>query len=133
VVIDSREVTPGSLFVALHGERVDGHDFLSAAVARGARGALVRREQVEGQTLDGSAALVDPTSGAGLAQATPNTALLIAVDEPLAAAATGGLPSRIVHADGDWYHRQRGQDLHEGGHGVGAAAPVSNLKKSKKL
>ncbi|MDR1791228.1 MAG: UDP-N-acetylmuramoyl-tripeptide--D-alanyl-D-alanine ligase [Propionibacteriaceae bacterium] len=41
VVIDSRSATPGSLFVALPGERVDGHDFLSQAAAAGAVAALV--------------------------------------------------------------------------------------------
>lgn len=44
VVIDSRAVTAGSLFVALPGERVDGHDFVEAAVAAGAAGVLVSRE-----------------------------------------------------------------------------------------
>ncbi len=34
VVIDSREAVPGALFVALPGERVDGHDFVSDAFAR---------------------------------------------------------------------------------------------------
>jgi UDP-N-acetylmuramoyl-tripeptide--D-alanyl-D-alanine ligase len=83
--VDSREVTPGSLFVALRGERADGHDFLAAAVARGARGALVRREQVDGQTLDHPSTLVDPASGAGLVGAAPDTVFLIAVDDPLSA------------------------------------------------
>jgi len=36
VVIDSRNVVPGALFAALPGERADGHDFASAAVAAGA-------------------------------------------------------------------------------------------------
>jgi UDP-N-acetylmuramyl pentapeptide synthase len=31
VVIDSRQVTPGALFAALAGERVDGHDYAAAA------------------------------------------------------------------------------------------------------
>lgn len=44
VVIDSRAGTPGSLFVALPGERVDGHDFAAAAVAAGAAAVLVSRE-----------------------------------------------------------------------------------------
>ncbi len=113
VAVDSREATPGSLFVALRGERADGHDFLAAAVARGARGALVRREQVAGRTLDRPSTLVDPISGEGLADATSDTVFLIAVDDPLSALQQlGGLPSWIVHADGAWNHRQRGQDLH---------------------
>ncbi|GAB3205807.1 UDP-N-acetylmuramoyl-tripeptide--D-alanyl-D-alanine ligase [Marinactinospora thermotolerans] len=43
VVIDSRQVGPGSLFVALGGERVDGHDFADAAVAAGAAAVLASR------------------------------------------------------------------------------------------
>jgi UDP-N-acetylmuramoyl-tripeptide--D-alanyl-D-alanine ligase len=84
-VVDSREATPGSLFVALRGEHVDGHDFLAAAVARGACGALVRRERVAGQVLDRHATLVDPISGAGIVDAPPDTVFLIAVDDPLSA------------------------------------------------
>jgi UDP-N-acetylmuramoyl-tripeptide--D-alanyl-D-alanine ligase len=42
-VIDSREAAPGDLFVALRGERVDGHDFASAAVSAGASGCLLER------------------------------------------------------------------------------------------
>jgi len=40
---DSRRIEPGMLFVALAGERVDGHDFLDAAAAGGAAAALVSR------------------------------------------------------------------------------------------
>ena len=47
VVIDSRAVVPGSLFVAINGERVDGHDFASAAVAQGAV-AVVAERPVDG-------------------------------------------------------------------------------------
>jgi UDP-N-acetylmuramoyl-tripeptide--D-alanyl-D-alanine ligase len=40
---DSRAVTPGMLFVALKGERFDGHDFVADVLARGAAGAMVER------------------------------------------------------------------------------------------
>jgi UDP-N-acetylmuramoyl-tripeptide--D-alanyl-D-alanine ligase len=43
ISVDSRHVTPGSLFVALHGERVDGHRFVADAFAAGAAAALVAR------------------------------------------------------------------------------------------
>jgi UDP-N-acetylmuramoyl-tripeptide--D-alanyl-D-alanine ligase len=43
VVIDSRRVRPGSLFVAVVGDRHDGHDFAAAAVAAGAAGVLAAR------------------------------------------------------------------------------------------
>ena len=42
VVVDSRQAGRGDLFVALPGERTDGHQFVADAVARGARGLLVR-------------------------------------------------------------------------------------------
>lgn len=41
VSIDARAVRPGGLFVALPGERVDGHDYLAQARANGAAAALV--------------------------------------------------------------------------------------------
>jgi UDP-N-acetylmuramoyl-tripeptide--D-alanyl-D-alanine ligase len=44
VAIDSRLSIPGSLFVALPGERTDGHFFVSAAFARGAIAALVQQD-----------------------------------------------------------------------------------------
>jgi UDP-N-acetylmuramoyl-tripeptide--D-alanyl-D-alanine ligase len=40
---DSRAVTPGMLFVALKGERFDGHDFVADVLSRGAAGAMVER------------------------------------------------------------------------------------------
>jgi UDP-N-acetylmuramoyl-tripeptide--D-alanyl-D-alanine ligase len=43
VSVDSRKTTPGGLFVALPGERVDGHDFADAARAAGAVAALGSR------------------------------------------------------------------------------------------
>jgi UDP-N-acetylmuramoyl-tripeptide--D-alanyl-D-alanine ligase len=44
VVTDSRADTRGKLFVALPGERYDGHDYVSAALRGGARALLVERE-----------------------------------------------------------------------------------------
>jgi UDP-N-acetylmuramoyl-tripeptide--D-alanyl-D-alanine ligase len=41
--VDSRAVEPGNLFVALPGERTDGHLFVAAALAAGAAGVLVAR------------------------------------------------------------------------------------------
>ncbi|MGI8336838.1 UDP-N-acetylmuramoyl-tripeptide--D-alanyl-D-alanine ligase [Actinomadura scrupuli] len=43
VVIDSRAAEPGSLFVAVRGERADGHDFAAAAVRAGAVAVLAER------------------------------------------------------------------------------------------
>jgi UDP-N-acetylmuramoyl-tripeptide--D-alanyl-D-alanine ligase len=41
--VDSRKATPGGLFVALPGERVDGHDYVAAALSGGAAAVLAQR------------------------------------------------------------------------------------------
>jgi UDP-N-acetylmuramoyl-tripeptide--D-alanyl-D-alanine ligase len=41
VATDTRTLAPGDLFVAIKGERFDGHDFVGAAFERGAAAALV--------------------------------------------------------------------------------------------
>ncbi|MGH9168239.1 MAG: Mur ligase family protein, partial [Acidimicrobiia bacterium] len=68
VVTDSRRVSPGALFVALRGERLDGHDFDRQALSAGAvavvteRGASLAEPRLEvdhtGQALRDLAALV---------------------------------------------------------------------------
>ncbi len=44
--IDSRTVAPGELFFAVKGERLDGHDYVEAALAKGAVGAVIAKEQM---------------------------------------------------------------------------------------
>jgi len=52
-VVDSRQVIPGSLFVAIPGERVDGHNFVEEAFRRGASFALIQQDlQSSFRTLD---------------------------------------------------------------------------------
>lgn len=63
--VDSRQVTPGCCFVALHGERVDGHEFVAEAVRRGATVALVERPVA-----------VDDGSGAAVVQVPDTLAAL---------------------------------------------------------
>jgi UDP-N-acetylmuramoyl-tripeptide--D-alanyl-D-alanine ligase len=62
VSIDSRTAAPGALFIALVGERFDGHAFVPDVIARGAAGVLVSR-----------------------APADPGAASVIVVDDTLAA------------------------------------------------
>jgi UDP-N-acetylmuramoyl-tripeptide--D-alanyl-D-alanine ligase len=63
--IDTRTLQPGDLFFAVRGERYDAHDFVPAALERGARGAVVSRA--------GSALQIAPTH------------TLLIVDDPLQA------------------------------------------------
>jgi len=47
VSIDSRTIREGELFVAIKGDRFDGHDFVPGVMQRGAWGALVARTALE--------------------------------------------------------------------------------------
>lgn len=44
ICIDSREAKEGALFVAIKGNRVDGHDYILDATKRGAVAVLVEKE-----------------------------------------------------------------------------------------
>ncbi|MCL4528722.1 MAG: UDP-N-acetylmuramoyl-tripeptide--D-alanyl-D-alanine ligase [Chloroflexi bacterium] len=78
--IDSRQVIPGSLFVALPGERMDGHDFINEAFKRGASFALIQ------QDADASFRTLDLRGGLS-AESKPNLTppLCLRVDNSLAA------------------------------------------------
>jgi UDP-N-acetylmuramoyl-tripeptide--D-alanyl-D-alanine ligase len=75
VEFDSRRVGPGGLFVALPGEKVDGHDFAATAVEQGAVAVLAAREvdapavivPPAGDAHERSVALTGDTDGSGAA------------------------------------------------------------------
>ena len=48
ICIDTREVTKGSLFVAIKGERFDGHDFIPKAFELGAA-AVISHKNISGE------------------------------------------------------------------------------------
>ena len=50
-VIDSRVIIPGALFIALPGEKSDGHRFVGAAFDKGAQVALVQQDMPEGMRI----------------------------------------------------------------------------------
>ncbi|GAA2984663.1 UDP-N-acetylmuramoyl-tripeptide--D-alanyl-D-alanine ligase [Actinokineospora diospyrosa] len=58
VEFDSREITPGGLFIALPGDKVDGHDFAAKAIESGAVAVLAARE------VDAPSVIVPPVSEA---------------------------------------------------------------------
>jgi UDP-N-acetylmuramoyl-tripeptide--D-alanyl-D-alanine ligase len=71
---DSRTLKPGDLYVALRGERFDGHDYVEAALAAGACGAVVERR-----------AWAERAGGAAVAAPAQGQAPLYAVDDTLVA------------------------------------------------
>jgi UDP-N-acetylmuramoyl-tripeptide--D-alanyl-D-alanine ligase len=80
VEVDSRLVQPGALFVALRGERTDGHDHAAGAVAAGAVAVLVARP------LEGLPCLVVPDPLEGLQALAAAT---FSVEQPLTVGITG--------------------------------------------
>lgn len=75
--LDSRQTRPGEVFVALPGERADGHEFIPEARAHGAIAALCRRDRAAG---------LDPAA----------CGPLVAVDDPERALAAWGVARRAA-------------------------------------
>jgi UDP-N-acetylmuramoyl-tripeptide--D-alanyl-D-alanine ligase len=95
VEFDSRAITTGGLFLALPGERVDGHDFAAAAMAAGAAGVLAARE------IDAPCVIVPPApraTGIYLDEfdADGSGAAVLAALAKLASHAVGKLPELSV-------------------------------------
>ncbi len=61
VCVDSRQVQPGSLFVPIRGERVDGHDFIEEAFRRGAGASLLDSSYKGSKVCEGTLISVDDT------------------------------------------------------------------------
>ena len=80
VTIDSRSAGEGTLFVALPGERADGHDYIDAAVAAGASGYLF--DETRDVSARGGIAVDDPADallGLGAWMRTSVDPLVVAV------------------------------------------------------
>ncbi len=79
-VVDSRQVIPGALFVAVPGEYVDGHDYVETAFAQGASFAFIQRD------VAGDFSVLDLRSNQSLELiATPEIPCAIRVDDSLLA------------------------------------------------
>jgi UDP-N-acetylmuramoyl-tripeptide--D-alanyl-D-alanine ligase len=88
VIIDGRQAAPGDLYVAVRGERFDGHGFCAQAVAAGATGVLIEKDAPVPATGDG----------------TPIDAFVIAV--PASAGVDGGRAA--LGAIARWHRRRWG-------------------------
>ena len=65
VTTDSRKLLPGDLFVALAGERFDGHDFVHAALSQGAAAAMIAADRVDVVDEGALIAVADPLAALG--------------------------------------------------------------------
>jgi UDP-N-acetylmuramoyl-tripeptide--D-alanyl-D-alanine ligase len=59
--IDSRSIQRGELFLAVKGERMDGHDFVTQALEKGAVAAVIRKDQLARYPLRTGLITVDDT------------------------------------------------------------------------
>ncbi len=81
-VVDSRQVEPGALFVALKGEHADGHNYVADAFSRGAVAAIVGRDvEMAALTLD----LTDTGVGAEIRDLKSQLPLVLKTDDSLGA------------------------------------------------
>lgn len=71
IVQDSREATPGALFVAMEGLHVDGHKFIAGAVAGGAVAVLTTRSADKAGAPEGIPVLTVPDMDAALKAIVP--------------------------------------------------------------
>jgi len=101
VSIDSRSLRPGDLFVALAGEHRDGHEFVAAALARGAAGALVSHRPADARADAPLLLVADTLAGlAGLGQfaRTRSAARVVAITGSVGKTTTKEMLRRILEA-----------------------------------
>jgi UDP-N-acetylmuramoyl-tripeptide--D-alanyl-D-alanine ligase len=79
--LDSRTLAPGELFFAVRGERLDGHDYLEAALRAGAVAAVIAKDQATRFLGPGCPTLVAPPLGDRVGVERN----LLLVDDPLTA------------------------------------------------
>jgi UDP-N-acetylmuramoyl-tripeptide--D-alanyl-D-alanine ligase len=95
VVVDSRQVEPGSLFVALPGEHTDGHDYAAAAARAGAGLVLAARAVADDDGAPVPAVLVPDVE-----RALGDLARAVLAQLREAAAEPGGTPLRVIGITG---------------------------------
>ena len=111
--IDSRTIGPGELFFAVKGERLDGHDFVVAALEKGAVGAVVRQDQLH--------RYADKTR-------------LLAVEDTLGCAAGARyFSTQVVGKTAGWCHRLSREDHYKRGNCPRAQCKISRTEVGRQL
>ncbi len=103
VVIDARQATPGALFVAIAGERVDGHDFAEQARAGGAVAVLGTREtdaDLAHLVVDDSVAGLSALARGVVAEAIADGLTTIAITGSSGKTSTKDLLAQVLEAAG---------------------------------
>ncbi|MFK8250233.1 UDP-N-acetylmuramoylalanyl-D-glutamyl-2,6-diaminopimelate--D-alanyl-D-alanine ligase [Ancylobacter terrae] len=105
VSIDSRTIAPDEVFFAIKGERVDGHDYVAAALERGAGLAVVARERLLEMPEAAPLLTVDDVLGAleeaGRAARARSSATIVAVTGSVGKTTTKEALRLALGADGE--------------------------------
>lgn len=114
---DSRELKPGDLFIALKGPKVDGHDYVIAALEAGAAGAIVERVPA-GLEGDRRLVLVRDTLKAlndlALAARARTTAKIVAITGSFGKTSTKDAAQLLLSSFGAVYASERSFNNHWG-------------------
>jgi UDP-N-acetylmuramoyl-tripeptide--D-alanyl-D-alanine ligase len=105
ISIDSRTIEPGEAFFAIHGDRFDGHDFVSMALARGAATAVVSEDKLASLgRATGSLIVVrdvlDALRALGIASRQRTTAQVVAVTGSVGKTTTKEMLATALSPDG---------------------------------
>ncbi len=119
---DTRQLMPGELFVAVRGERGDGHDYLLEAAQRGAAGLLIEARVFSGMADAQRAKLEQAGYHHSRRRRYAHRAPTI---RPRYIATLAPYRNRR--------NRQRGQNQHEGSHRGGTLRPLCHFQKLAKL
>lgn len=110
ICTDSREAGEDTLFVAIIGERVDGHDYTAGAVRSGAAALLVSRVPQDGESLSVPVIVTDDTVSAlsriAAGFASQINARRIAVTGSVGKTTTKEFISAVLSTDGEVYRTE---------------------------
>ena len=119
ISIDSRSVAPGEAFFAIRGERFDGHDFATPALARGAATAVVAEDRIASLgRVKGSLTVVPDVLGAlenlGLAARARSSARIAAVTGSVGKTGTKEMLARALAPEGEVHYSPASFNNHWG-------------------
>ena len=105
ISIDSRTIAPGEAFFAIRGDKHDGHDFASTAMARGAATAVVAEGRIAGLgSIRGSLTIVhdvlEALRAVGIAARARSSAGIVAVTGSVGKTTTKEMLAAALAADG---------------------------------
>lgn len=117
VSIDSREIEPGALFVAIKGDKLDGHDYVKTALEAGAGAALVSSAWFKANGGEKLIVVDDPLEGLrGMARAARarSTAKIIAVTGSAGKTTTKEAIRTVLQAAGPTHYSIKSFNNHWG-------------------